>query len=42
MARFAPRLGKYKTSKGAIQFPYGTFGGEQLALIAEMAAPRGM
>jgi predicted N-acetyltransferase YhbS/uncharacterized protein YdhG (YjbR/CyaY superfamily) len=38
MAHFAPRLGGYKTSKGAVQFPYGTLGAEQLALIAELAA----
>ena len=35
---FAPRLTAYKTSKGAVQFPYKTFGPEQLALIAEIAA----
>jgi uncharacterized protein YdhG (YjbR/CyaY superfamily) len=38
MERFAPRLAQYKTSKGAVQFPYQTFGGEQLALVAEIAA----
>ncbi|MDR1321240.1 MAG: GNAT family N-acetyltransferase [Gracilibacteraceae bacterium] len=38
MTRFASRLEKYKTSKGAIQFPYQTFGDEQLALISEIAA----
>ncbi len=35
---FAPRLTEYKTSKGAIQFPYGTFGAKQIALISEIAA----
>ncbi len=35
---FTPRLSEYKTSKGAIQFPYQSFGAEQLALIAEIAA----
>jgi len=34
---FAPRLTEYKTSKGAIQFPYKSFGGEQLHLITEIA-----
>ena len=38
MAQFAPRLAKYKTSKGAIQFPYEDFGETQLSLIAEIAA----
>jgi uncharacterized protein YdhG (YjbR/CyaY superfamily) len=38
MEYFAPRLTKYKTSKGAVQFPYKTFGGEPLALISEIAA----
>jgi uncharacterized protein YdhG (YjbR/CyaY superfamily) len=38
MKYFAPRLTRYKTSKGAIQFPYQSFGEEQLALIAEIAA----
>jgi uncharacterized protein YdhG (YjbR/CyaY superfamily) len=38
MEHFVPRLTDYKTSKGAVQFPYKTFGDEQLALIAEMAA----
>lgn len=37
MEHFAPRLTGYKTSKGAIQFPYKTFGDEQLALISEIA-----
>ena len=35
---FAPRLIGYKTSKGAIQFPYKSFGTEQLNLISEIAA----
>ena len=38
MEHFAPRLSGYKTSKGAIQFPYKTFGQEQYDLIAEIAA----
>jgi len=38
VTHFAPRLGAYKTSKGAIQFPYKTFGAEQLGIIAEIAA----
>jgi uncharacterized protein YdhG (YjbR/CyaY superfamily) len=38
MEHFAPRLAGYKTSKGAVQFPYKAFGEEQLALIAEIAA----
>lgn len=38
MEHFAPRLVEYKTSKGAIQFPYKTFGAEQMKLIAEIAA----
>jgi uncharacterized protein YdhG (YjbR/CyaY superfamily) len=38
MVHFAPRLAAYKTSKGAIRFPYKSFGLEQLALIAEIAA----
>ncbi|GHU60732.1 hypothetical protein FACS1894171_2600 [Clostridia bacterium] len=37
MEHFTPRLTGYKTSKGAIQFPYKTFGNEQLALISEIA-----
>ncbi|MDR1573942.1 MAG: GNAT family N-acetyltransferase [Clostridiales Family XIII bacterium] len=41
MAHFAPRLTGYKTSKGAVQFPYKAFGEEQLALISEIAAWRG-
>ena len=40
MAHFAPLLSKYKTSKGAIQFPYRDFGGDQLNLIAEIAVWR--
>jgi uncharacterized protein YdhG (YjbR/CyaY superfamily) len=35
---FAPKLTGYKSTKGAIQFPYKGFGEEQLALIAEIAA----
>ena len=38
MEHFAPKLSGYKTSKGAAQFPYKSFGAEQLALIAEIAA----
>ena len=38
--QFAPRLAQYKTSKGAIQFPYKGFGDEQLALISDMTAWR--
>ena len=38
MEHFAARLTTYKTSKGAVQFPYKSFGAEQLALIAEIAA----
>ncbi len=38
MEHFAARLAAYKTSKGAVQFPYKSFGAEQLALIAEIAA----
>ena len=37
MEFFAARLTTYKTSKGAVQFPYQSFGAEQLALIAEIA-----
>jgi predicted N-acetyltransferase YhbS/uncharacterized protein YdhG (YjbR/CyaY superfamily) len=40
MEYFTPRLSKYKTSKGAIQFPYQDFGDEQLALISEIAVWR--
>ena len=35
---FAPRLTEYKTSKGAIQFPYKSFSAEQIKLITEIAA----
>jgi len=35
---FAPRLTEYKTSKGAIRFPYKTFSDKQMELIAEIAA----
>jgi len=35
---FGPRLTKYKTSKGAIQFPYKDFGPEQTGFIQEIAA----
>lgn len=38
MKHFAPRLTGYKTSKGAIQFPYKSFGAEQIKLITEIAA----
>jgi hypothetical protein len=38
MEYFAPRLQNYKTSKGAIQFPYLNFGKAQLALISEIGA----
>ena len=37
MAHFAPRLTKYKTSKGAIQFPYKDLVSENLSLITEIA-----
>ena len=37
MEQFAHRLTEYKTSKGAIQFPYNSFGDEQLKLITEIA-----
>ncbi|MDR1588605.1 MAG: DUF1801 domain-containing protein [Oscillospiraceae bacterium] len=37
MEHFAPRLTQYKTSKGAVQFLYKSFGEEQLALVAEIA-----
>ena len=37
MKHFAPRLTEYKTSKGAVQFPYKSFGPEQMALITEIA-----
>ena len=39
---FAPKLTGYKTSKGAVQFPYKSFGKEQLKLISEIAAWCGM
>ena len=35
---FLPRLIGYKTSRGAIQFPYKDFGDAQLKLIADIAA----
>ena len=35
---FSLRLTDYKTSKGAIRFPYEPFGLEQIALISEIAA----
>lgn len=38
MEHFTPLLTEYKTSKGAVQFPYKTFGERELALIAEIAA----
>ena len=38
MEYFDPRLSGYKTSKGAIQFPYKTFRKEQYELVAEIAA----
>lgn len=38
MEHFASRLTAYKTSKGAIQFPYKSFGAEQISLISEIAA----
>ncbi len=37
MEYFASRLTAYKTSKGAVQFPYKSFGAERLSLIAEIA-----
>jgi len=37
MAHFKPRLYRYKTTKGAIQFPYKDFGDEQVKLISEIA-----
>ena len=36
MKHFAPRLTDYKTSKGAIQFPYKSFGTEQIEFITEI------
>jgi len=38
MVYFKPHLNSYKTSKGAIQFPYKDFGDDQLGLISEIAA----
>lgn len=38
MKHFAPRLTEYKTSKGAVQFPYRSLGTEQINLITEIAA----
>jgi len=38
MEYFLPRLSKFKTSKGAIQFPYSDFSDEHLTLISEIAA----
>ena len=38
MAHFKSRLYRYKTSKGAIQFPYQDFGSEEIKLISEIAA----
>ena len=38
VVHFAPRLTGYKTSKGAIQFQYKSFGDEQIELITEIAA----
>lgn len=38
MIHFESRLTEYKTSKGAIQFPYKSFGAEQMKLISEIAA----
>ena len=38
MKHFMARLVDYKTSKGAIQFPYKSFNAEQLELIKEIAA----
>ena len=38
MNHFAPFLTGYKTSKGAIQFPYKSFGRSQLELIKEIAS----
>lgn len=37
MEHFGHRLMEYKTSKGAVQFPYKSFGAEQMALITEIA-----
>ena len=38
MVHIAARLTEYKTSKGAIQFPYKSFGTEQIEIIKEIAA----
>jgi predicted N-acetyltransferase YhbS/uncharacterized protein YdhG (YjbR/CyaY superfamily) len=38
MKHFAPHLTAYKTSKGAIRFPYKAFGAEQLHIISDIAA----
>ena len=38
MEHFATSLANYKTTKGAVQFPYKDFGDEQLGLIMEIAA----
>ena len=38
LEHFKPRLTEYKTSKGAIQFPYNSLGSDQLNLISEIAA----
>ncbi len=40
MEHFTPRLAGYKTSTGAVQFPYNSFSPEQLALIKEIAKDR--
>lgn len=37
MEHFMPKLTAYKTSKGAVQFPYKSFGAKQLKLISEIA-----
>ena len=37
MKHFAPRLTEYRTSKGAIQFPYQSFSDMQAKLITEIA-----
>ena len=38
MEHFTPRLAGYKTSKGAVQFPYKSFGKQEFDLIEEIAA----
>ena len=38
MEHFTPQLAGYKTSKGAVQFPYKAFGKQELDLIEEIAA----